>query len=754
MTFNKWLILVCWFFTSALAIHAQTLESPFPIPTGSFEGNVNNTFFTTFYSFDVVAGDEVTITMETTTGDLDPFLNLYNLNGEILQFNDDAEEGTTRNAEITFTAETDATFIVEATRFERDEGTTSGTYRLTLDIDGALETPTEVDPQTLPPPFAVEFDVIEYGALDITNTLNADTIPERYFAFVGYQGDFIRVITTVTSGNLRPVVTIRNADSTIINTSQSTDAQVITTLATIPEDGWYLIEVKQESGAGQFRVFAEQLAESVILPNQPISATLTETVPTLSYVFNGTINDTILASAELLDFDETAPVKPSVAILNLNQEIINEFTSNSDRASVLIDQLPRSGPYIIQVSSSGTQSGGNIVVDLQQSAFDIEKLNVRDARYNESYKGIISDGVPIQYFHFTGKVGELVTIDMRADDPMVLDPFLILLDSDLNELAFNDTVGNTANARITQFTLPENGDYYIIATRAGLRDGNSEGRYTLSMTVGQIELQTGVFTASLNWTGDADLNLFVREPSGRVVSWSTPTTPIGGDLQIDSNTNCETPTTQPVEHVVYPNTVQLPTGDYTIWVWYQNVCSMGNPVPFSLRVTAYNQEILKLENTPENPLTIAPNQRLEVGVRVNQNNATVTKRGEFSSPTPQITASQGGDTLIRYGETISDTIRNDVYARFYQFMGEPGDTVLITVETQTGNLDPIVVLRTPDDVNLALNDDAATGTRNSQIEYTLEEAGQYVIAVTRYGLRDGTTTGSYMLNLQQLSSDP
>jgi len=751
MRIGKWIVIGCWLWVMVGTALAQTLDNPFPIPAGTIEGNINDTFFTTFYSFDVVTDDVVTITMANTSGDLDPFLNLYNLSGEILDFNDDVDDGASRNAQITLTADTDETLIIEATRFDRDEGTTTGTYSLTLNIESALQAPVEVDPLTLEPPFAVDYTIIEYEALDTTGVLDGVDLPEQYFAFVGYQGDFIRAITTITDGDLMPVVTIRNADSTVISTSQTVDNET-TTLATIPEDGWYLVEVKQESGVGQFRLFVEQLAQSVIVPDQPISGTLTDAVPTLSYVFDGTINDTVLASVELLDYTADDPVKPEIAILDLNQEVIGSFPSKSDRASVLVE-LPRSGAYIIQVSTSGTQAGGNIVVDLQQSEFGTDKLNIREARYNESYKGIVSNGIPVQYFRFVGKVGELVTIDMRADDTMVLDPFLILLDSDLNELAFNDTVGNSANARITQFSLPDNGDYYIIASRAGLEAGTSEGRYTLSLTVGRIELQTGNFSASLSWTGTADLNLFVREPSGRVLSWSTPNTPAGGELQIDSNTNCETPTSQPIEHIVFPNSVTAPTGDYTIWVWYQDGCGMDTPVPFTLTVNAYNQELLKLENTPENPLTISPNQRLETVVRLNENNATVINRGEFSSPTPQINASQGGDTLIRYGETVSDTIRNDVYARFYQFMGEPNDRVVITVETQTGNLDPIVVLRTADDVNLAQNDDATPTTRNSRLEFTLDSAGQYVIAVTRYGLRDGTTTGSYNLTIERETGD-
>jgi hypothetical protein len=89
-----------------------------------------------------------------------------------------------------------------------------------------------------------------------------------------------------------------------------------------------------------------------------------------------------------------------------------------------------------------------------------------------------------------------------------------------------------------------------------------------------------------------------------------------------------------------------------------------------------------------------------------------------------------------------------VYARFYQFEGRANETVLISLQAITGDLDPIVVLRNTAGVNLALDDDSGVG-RNAQLRYTLPADGRYVIAVTRYGLREGTTTGDYRLILER-----
>ena len=48
----------------------------FPLQPGTVEGNINDAAPSVRYSFDANADDSVSISMETTSGDLDPFLFL------------------------------------------------------------------------------------------------------------------------------------------------------------------------------------------------------------------------------------------------------------------------------------------------------------------------------------------------------------------------------------------------------------------------------------------------------------------------------------------------------------------------------------------------------------------------------------------------------------------------------------------------------------------------------------------------------
>ncbi len=324
-----------------------------------------------------------------------------------------------------------------------------------------------------------------------------------------------------------------------------------------------------------------------------------------------------------------------------------------------------------------------------------------------------------------------------------LNAYLILMDNDLNELTSNDDVRTGRDSRITQYRLPKDGEYVIVASRSGLAAGATTGSYNLELTAGEISLTAGAFTATLRWSGNADLNLFVRNPSGRTVSWSSPQIPDGGTLQIDSNTRCETPSDQPVEHAYWSSLIG---GDYEVWAWFEDGCGILVGTAFTLDLSINGAPLPQIQDR------LLSGQRYSIGLRVTEDGqGFVVDPGAITTPSAQQRASEGGDLVIRYGETLDGMISTEVYALFYQFTGTAGDQIEIRAERTSGDLDPILVLRDAGDTALpnASNDDADATTRDSHLTYTLPADGQYVIAVTRFGVRDGTTTGDFRLSLNR-----
>jgi hypothetical protein len=70
-------------------------------------------------------------------------------------------------------------------------------------------------------------------------------------------------------------------------------------------------------------------------------------------------------------------------------------------------------------------------------------------------------------------------------------------------------------------------------------------------------------------------------------------------------------------------------------------------------------------------------------------------------------------------------------------------------EQVSGDLDPYLILRDAAG-NTLIEDDDSGGERNAAIRYTLPDAGTYEIAMTRYELANGTTSGEFLLSLEHI----
>ena len=712
----------------------------FPIEVNQLvEFNINSFSFALRYSWEASAGTSYTITMENTSGDLDPLLTIFDSSNQEIASNDDIENGN-RNARIDFTPSESGTYIIEATRFEQNTGTTTGSAALIIEIENANAMDMTMDPLSLPPPYGVDFEYIDYGAVT-SNNLN-ETTTQRYYVIEGRQGDFVRVILNRTAGDIASSLTIRNPDLVELGrVAQSNDEEIIL-YATFPETAWYLLVVESTTGSGNFSIFPAQLNSLVIESGQTIQGEFVEDTPILSYVFDAKIGDEVVAS---VTGDAASTIRPEIAIFDRSFELLAQSTASTTKAQATTT-IPRSGTYILQVQNMQENVVGVFNLTLSTKAIAIADLDVKSIQYNKTVQGTILDSQPFDLYRFAAKPTDLVTIEMTPQsENSMIDPYLILMDAELNEISFNDNIGGSSAARITLFEIPNEGEYYILAGRAGLREGTTTGTYNLGIQAGNIETEIGTVSATLRWDGEADLNLFMRTPTGQTISWSRPQVDNIGTLQIDSNTNCETPTNQPIEHVyVPPSTVA--SGDYIFWVWYQNTCMMSQEVTFDLEVRVFDQEVIRI--TRDDRVLLEPDQRFETGVRVVDNDVIVLEEGTVTNPAPQQRASQGGDILINFGQEMIGTLDDEVYAQFYQFEGTQGSRVTIQVDQLTGDLDPIIVLRNANDQNLASNDDSAD-TINSQLSYSLPSDGRYVIAVTRYGLREGTTSGDYRIQLEE-----
>ena len=194
--------------------------------------------------FEGQAGDIVTIELSRTSGSLDAFLQLFDLDQEeILARNDDRSLSTT-DAQIVFELPETSAYVINATRFDQEDGTTQGTFELTLSLssDSVLDTDREVRADGCP----VLYDTIQYGDT-FEGTIDDDDLYYN-FCFVGEEGDEVIINAVANDADLDTVLfltDLRFEDTLAENDDLRLGSRDSRITYILPESGGYLITVSR-----------------------------------------------------------------------------------------------------------------------------------------------------------------------------------------------------------------------------------------------------------------------------------------------------------------------------------------------------------------------------------------------------------------------------------------------------------------------------------------------------------------------------
>ncbi len=219
---------------------------------------------------------------------------------------------------------------------------------------------------------------------------------------------------------------------------------------------------------------------------QTLEGEITQRSAGQEYVFEGNEGDVV--SISLTATSSRADLDPLLILINQRgREVVRNDDINTAGAnynSQITYVLPEDGVYII-VATRFQQEAGTSTGTYEVS------LNLRELTNGEEIlfeEGEITDRRSSEEYEFEGNAGDLVTItmvDTSRDDG--LDPLVLLLDGDGNELTRNDDAVDTSvgalNSQIFAYELPESGTYTVVATRYQEADGDSVGEYEISVIV-------------------------------------------------------------------------------------------------------------------------------------------------------------------------------------------------------------------------------------------------------------------------------
>jgi hypothetical protein len=133
-------------------------------------------------------------------------------------------------------------------------------------------------------------------------------------------------------------------------------------------------------------------------------------------------------------------------------------------------------------------------------------------KLGEFVKGTITEEVMEVSYSFSGKKGEIITLEALPDpEEPYLNPTVELRDSDGQVLAVNDEFSYPLALAIAQ--LPADGDYTAVVGRSGGREnGDSLGEYTLRVSVAELVGSGSTINAKVSSDSYAPSQIYVMRP--------------------------------------------------------------------------------------------------------------------------------------------------------------------------------------------------------------------------------------------------
>lgn len=456
----------------------------------TISGEITNAESQQNYTFEARQGDVVTITMRRTTGSLDSLLYLLGTAGGQLAENDDMESGVSLDSRIKeFSIPQDGVYTIVATRFGAANGDTTGEFTLMLEVGGSA------------PPVADARDIqIAYG--ETVSGDVSDRTPVIRYTFEARGGDVIDIQMRATGDTgldtLLALVEPTGQEIAENDDDPQQDGAFDSYLhmVALPDDGLYTILAtrygrQDGTSAGTFELTLTRVGniEELFMNGGalefgvPITGTVDLDDFQRFYTFTATRDQVVTVWMDKL----TGDLDPYLILVGPDGR---QVARNDDRSDGTINatleniRIPLDGDYTIVATrylrlfgaSSGTftlsadftQGEVSDTVDIPVPIFP-----------DRPAQGSISGTGDFQYYSFSGRGGELVTIRMTTTD--ALDPFIILEDAFGREVARDDDdiedTANSDNAALVGVMLPEDGYYVILATT--FNDELSTGAFEL-----------------------------------------------------------------------------------------------------------------------------------------------------------------------------------------------------------------------------------------------------------------------------------
>jgi pre-peptidase len=322
--------------------------------------------------------------------------------------------------------------------------------------------------------------------------------PRSIYYFDGLRGEVVSITLTTTKGDLDPVLTVMDANGTIIAAHDDSrgSRDVTINALSVPQSSRYYIVVGRfgyglGSTTGEFSLDVERIgvssaSGSALRYGDSVINNITNMQAQVYYSFQAQRGD-IIDVRMLRDsgnLDSYLQVVDSKAfVVADNDDVLGSGSLDAGINGLVIQAT---GTYVIVATRYGEAAGtssGRFILTLEEASNSGLGNSAQAAipiLFNDAQEGEITDHDFAKYYTFDAKKNDLITIRMSRLKGSV-DSFLALADANLQELVTDDDSGGGQNAKIEGYLIPADGTYYIIATRLDREKGTTAGRYKLEL---------------------------------------------------------------------------------------------------------------------------------------------------------------------------------------------------------------------------------------------------------------------------------
>ncbi len=345
--------------------HAQ---EPIYLRYGQYAQNIiNHRVHRWTYIFDAQRGDLVTLAVELLDGNLDPYITLSDLDGNILAEDDDSGEGLAPRLEYGIRAT--GRYMAVVSRFGGEEFLTHGVFVLRLDgvADGIFDAPPEGHTVLLP-------------GVEASGMIDGST-PEGLFTFLGWRGDTVNLTLRLNRGNLTSRVSIYlpEGGGRLAEAIAGPEGGLASGDLSLPLTGYYRVRVdaapeSPPDATGGYALalhlsegsFPEHRADATHIalpPGRTSSADLDAARPALYYTFEAEAGEFVRAMMAVTDGD----LAPLLILLDTEG---HELAFDNTPGAALIGQarLPHTGRYILSAERLGGAGHFTLAVQLLDPA--------------------------------------------------------------------------------------------------------------------------------------------------------------------------------------------------------------------------------------------------------------------------------------------------------------------------------------------------------------------------------------------------